>query len=194
MMLRYWLVLMAALMLAEPLRAATTLPSPTQATVPPDLPERLLKQLNRAKSRFLEDAAALILGYGSADGINAKGIETYISTHRAEIRVREMRDLLEGDLDNDGSIGGEELVILVANASASQRGRLQVAHAAADDDTNGSVTALELRLHGQARALQLFDEVDANDWRQFILFDLDQNGRVALPEVMEVVRMLEQAG
>ncbi len=199
-MLRYVLLFFAVL-LAQPVRAnimlsgaTLTAPGATPVAVPPDLPERLLKQMNKAKSKFLEDAAALILGYGTVDGIGPAGIEHFIASSRAEIRARAMARLLAGDLDNDGAVSGEELASLVANASATGRGRLQLSFTLADADQAGFVTAAELRAFGQTKALDLFDEAEANDWRQFMLFDLDGNGHVALPEVMEVVSMLKQAG
>ena len=194
-MLRYLFLVVAVLLLAEPAQAGTTLTGPDSlaVAVPPDLPERLLKQLNKAKSRFLEDAAALILGYGTADGIDPAGIEIYIASSRAGIRARAMGRLLAGDLDNDGAISGDELTTLVANASAAERGRLQLSFTTADSDQGGFVTATELRTFGQVKALDLFDETEASDWRQFMLFDLDGNGRVAMPEVMAVANRLKQA-
>lgn len=192
-MLRFVGVMVAVMLLALPAAAGTTTgPGAVTVAIPPDLPERLLKQLNKAKSRFLEDAAALILGYGTPEGIDPAGIEIYIASNRAEIRARAMGRLLAGDLDNDGAISSAELATLVANASAAERGRLQLSFTAADADLGGLVTAEELRLSGQVKALELFDETEAADWRQFMLFDLDRNGRVAMTEVLAVANQLKQ--
>jgi len=173
-------------------------PAPEVAALPleaaPVLPDRFVKRLAKARARFIEEAAAIILGYGSAQGVDAAGIETFIASTRAGIRARAMARLLAGDLDNDGAISGVELAALVGNAAASQRGQLQVAHGTADSDLSGMVSAAELRDWGQAKALDQMDEDEAQDWRQFMLFDLDHNGRVMLNEVMMIADGVRQGG
>ena len=193
-MLRSFLSSLAVLLLVTTAPAGTlAIPGTTKVAIPPDLPERLLKQLNKAKLQFLEEAAALIMGYGNADGIDPAGIEIYIATSRAKIRASAIERLLAGDLDNDGAISRGELATLVAIASAAERGRLQLSFTTADLDQGGLVSAEELRAFGQTKALDRFDDAAASDWRQFMLFDLDGNGRVALPEVIAVANLLKQA-
>lgn len=192
-------MLLLILLMASPVSAGGLVP-PVNAPVamtqdaPPPLPDRFVKRLAKARAQFVEQAAAIILGYGTAAGVDAAGIETFIASERATVRAREMARLLAGDLDNDGALSGGELAVLVANAAVGKRGQLQVAHGSADGDLNGIVSADELRAFGQSKALDQMDEDEAADWRRFMLFDLDHDGRVVLAEVMQVADGVRQGG
>ena len=203
-MMRRWamllvILLMAGPVVAGPVSAAGLVPAaPGQVAMPldapPALPDRFVKRLAKARAQFLEQAAAIILGYGTARGVDPAGIENFIASGRAAIRAREIARLLAGDLNNDGALGAGELAVLMANAAASKRGQLQVAHGTADADLNGIASADELRAYGQSKALDQIDEDEAADWRRFMLFDLDHDGRVVLAEVMEIADGVRQGG
>ena len=193
------ILLMAGSVVGGPVSAVGLVPAaPGPVAMPldalPALPDRFVKRLAKARAQFLEQAAAIILGYGTAQGVDPAGIENFIASGRAAIRAREIARLLAGDLNNDGALDTGELAVLVANAAASKRGQLQLAHGSADADRDGTATANELRAFGQSKALDQIDEDEAADWRRFMLFDLDHNGRVMLAEVMEVADGVRQGG
>ena len=198
-MMHRWAMLLVILLMAGPVVAGGLVPAaPGQVAMPldapPALPDRFVKRLAKARAQFLEQAAAIILGYGTAQGVDPAGIENFIASGRAAIRAREIARLLAGDLDNDGALGRDELSVLMANAAASKRGQLQLAHGSADSDRDGVATAAELRAYGQSKALDQIDEDEAADWRRFMLFDLDHDGRVVLAEVMTVADGVRQGG
>ena len=198
-MMHRWAMLLVILLMAGPVVAGGLVPAaPGQVAMPldapPALPDRFVKRLAKARAQFLEQAAAIILGYGTAQGVDPAGIENFIASGRAAIRAREIARLLAGDLNNDGALGAGELAVLMANAAASKRGQLQVAHGMADADLNGTASAEELRAYGEVKALDQIDEDEAADWRRFMLFDLDHDGRVVLAEVMEIADGVRQGG
>lgn len=156
------------------------------------LPKQTLKQLRMAPDKFLTEAAGLILGYGGPKGIDLEGIDTFVAGERARVRARAVADLVEADLDADGSVSRRELTAVMAAASARTRGRLHLTHAAADADKDGIATATEIWRAAGEKALQVLDEADAETLRAFMMFDLDGDGYVTLPEVSEAADALRQ--
>ncbi|WP_299373440.1 EF-hand domain-containing protein [uncultured Tateyamaria sp.] len=149
--------------------------------------------LNRLRARpdaFVEEAAGLILGYGGPDGLSAQDIETAIAAERARLRAREMRRLLEADLNDDLAVTRAEMAVILRAASATMRGRLLVWHRAADRDGDGTASWQELRQFAALRANVGLNDQTAASMRAMMTFDLDGDGRVALDEVLDAVSML----
>lgn len=173
-------ILICLMLLAAPLRAEMT----------PALGDKVLKRLIEAPDRFEEEAAGIILGYGTAKGLDEQGIEAYLAVGRARIRVREMRRLLLADLDDDGSVTQAELAILVAAENARGRGRLWLAHGAADGNGDGVVSMTELRARAAMVAAKEQGIAEAEAARDLMKLDLDGNGRVTVAELHRAMKLL----
>lgn len=147
------------------------------------LPEKALKKLRAAPEVFLQDAAAVIYGFGTGGGIDLAGIDGFIAAERARFRAREMARYLAADLDNDGDISRGEMALLADAAPAAKRGRLQRGYDQADGDGNGVLTVVELRGYAQGAAMAQMTDADAEALRGLLLFDGDGDGIVAMEEV-----------
>lgn len=152
-----------------------------------NLPERTLKQLQQRPEKFLEDAAILIMGFGGEAGIDLAGINASINLERAWVRAREMRRLMVADLNNDHAVGFAEIKVLIASERAGKRGLLLLGFQAADQNHDAVVTQVELQIHAQARAMDAVSVEDAQRIRALMAFDLNDDGRVQINEVAQVV-------
>lgn len=157
-------------------------------------PGATLHRMRERPNAFEREAAGLILGYGGADGVSATEIENAILAEAARLRARELRRLLEADLDGDLTVTTPELNVLIQAASATMRGRLVVWHRTADRDRDGVARWGELRQHAQAVAEQSFDAQARAAMRAMMVFDLDDNGRVEMAEVLDAMEMLGAPG
>lgn len=151
------------------------------------LPERTVKQLQQKPEKFLEDAAILIIGFGTEAGIDLEGINASINLDRAWVRAREMRRLMVADLDNDHAISDAEIRVLIAAERAGKRGLLRLGFQAADQNGDAVVSQDELQQHAQTRAMATLSFEEAQGLRAFMAFDLNEDGRVHLSEVAQVV-------
>ena len=153
-------------------------------------PGATLERLKDNPTAFVQEAAGLILGYGSDGALTADQIETAIAAELARLRARELRRLLEADLDNDLNVTRTERDAQIAAASATMRGRLLIWHRAADTDRNGTVSWSEIRAHASARSEAGLSERARTGMRAMMVFDLDADGQVTLDEVLEAVDAL----
>ncbi|MEX0312250.1 MAG: hypothetical protein AB3N17_18600 [Tateyamaria sp.] len=149
--------------------------------------------LNRMRNRpeaFVEEAAGLILGYGGPQGLSAADIETAINAERARLRAREIRRVLDADLNGDLSVTRRELNVVLSAASATMRGRLLVWHRAADKDDDGTATWPEIRKFASQSAQTHMTDQAAAAMRAMMTFDLDGDGFVMLQEVLDAMHIL----
>jgi len=153
-------------------------------------PGATLARLQNRPDAFVEEAAGLILGYGGPDGLSAAQIETAIQVERARLRAREVRRLLEADLNVDLAVTAEELEVQLRAASATMRGRLMVWHRAADRNRDGTASWAEIRAHADVVALTGLTETSAQAMRTMMIFDLDGDDRVRMDEVLDAMAML----
>lgn len=153
-------------------------------------PGALLARVSDQPDRFLREAAGLILGYGRDGRIDPAGIEDAIATERANLRARDVRRLLMADLDDDLNVDGRELDVAIAAASATMRGRLMGWHMDADLDRDGTVAWAELRAFAKASSLSALDEEAAGAMRAVMVFDMDGDGFVSVPEVRQALELL----
>lgn len=151
------------------------------------LSPQLLERIERAAPDVLEDAGELILTYGREGQIDAAGIARAVAHQRASRRAREMGLLLAADLDDSGDISSDEIALHAGSYSPRGRVRRLMAHMRADADADGRVTLDELRAYAAVRALDLFDEERAAQWRDLLQCDSDGDGRVSLAEIAEVL-------
>ncbi len=156
-----------------------------------DLHPELHKVLTERPERFLEDAAAVIMGHGHGGRIDAQGIEDLIALERARSRAYVLRRFLQADLDGDGSIARAEMQVLQDISSARQRGRLEVEFRQADVNEDGRVDALELTATSVNRALKAFPKGEAQMWRSLLNLDRDGDGAVGLDDVMTAIVILK---
>ena len=149
--------------------------------------------LNRMRTRpeaFVEQAAGLILGYGGGRGLSEADIEMAIAAEQARLRARELRRMLEADLNDDLTVDLAELDVLVRAASATMRGRLLVWFRAADTDQDARATWTELRGYASRVAHNRLGDEAAAAMRAMMTFDLDGDGFVHLDEVLDAMHIL----
>lgn len=193
MILRAGLILMlwAGVALAQGVTVAV---EPNSAGLIEASPEAMVKKLRSGPDAFLRDAAKLIYGYGTVDGINAAGIDGFVALERARIRARVMQAYLGADMDNDGDAVRAEIVTLVAAMAAPKRGAVLFGFEQADADQNAVLSQVELRGFAQGVALNEMSDEDALRLQGLMTFDLDGNGFVTMPEVSTAVQaILDQA-
>lgn len=152
-----------------------------------NLPERSLKQLQQKPEKFLEDAAILIMGFGTEDGIDLAGINASINLDRAWVRAREMRRFMVADLDNDQAVSLSEIKVMMASERAGKRGLLMLGFQAADLNEDARVSQAEMQDHAQLKAMSALSVEDAQRKRALMAFDLNGDGRVRIAEVAQVV-------
>ena len=191
--MRWILLLLSVLACAMPWRAALAQELSGQALVDAlaaRTPGSTLERMHERPDDFVQEAAGLILGYGGPEGLRAEDIETAIAAEQARLRAREMRRLLEADLNDDLSVTRAELDVLVRAASATMRGRLLVWHRTADADDDGTVSWAELRRQANMRAGAGLSETAMAAMRAMMSFDLNGDTRVTLDEVLEAMELL----
>lgn len=153
-------------------------------------PGATLDRMRERPDASVQEAAALILGYGGAGGLSVSDIESAIAAEKARLRAREIRRLLEADLNADLMVTGDELSVLLRAASATMRGRLLVWHRNADTDSDGTVRWAELRGHADKRAVAGMSEAAMAAMRAMMTFDLNGDDHVVLDEVLEAMELL----
>lgn len=154
------------------------------------MPEAALKKLRAAPDVFMQDAAAVIYGFGANGRIDRAGIDGFIAAERARFRAREMARYLAADMNNDGDINRDEMALLADAAPAGKRGRLQRGFDLADGDANAVMTISELRSFAQTVALAQITDAEAETIRGMMLFDQNGDGSVAMEEVAAGVSAL----
>lgn len=145
-------------------------------------------QIVEGPARFEAFVASLILGYGSAKGIGAQGLEDYLAVERAKLRVRELRRMLLADLDDDGSVTQQELFVVMSAQGASARGALWQAHSAADANVDGTVTQVEMQT--QARLVAGRAAAEEADVRDLLQLDFDADGFVSTLELRHALTLI----
>ncbi|AWB47759.1 hypothetical protein HYN69_03900 [Gemmobacter aquarius] len=153
------------------------------------LPEAQAKRLRADPDRFAAGALRLIYGSGAAGGISRAEAEAAERIDLAERRARALGPFLQSDLDNDGVVGRDEVLLRAASLGVDARARLLLGFAAADADGDGSVSAVELRGMAEAAAVRRGGSRAA----EYFAFDLDADGRLTVEEV-EAVRGALAAG
>jgi len=166
---------------------------PVRAETAPMVPEPMLKRIKALPDRFLDLAATLIHGFGTAGRIDAAGVERAIALDRAGARASAQRRLLAADLDGNGAVAPAELSVAAGALGARARGRLITTHARADADGDGTVAPAELAVHAGAEAMRLVPEPEAAYMRALLACDQDGDGLVTLVEVRRSLAALDQA-
>jgi hypothetical protein len=151
------------------------------------LPAPIRSQIVEGPDRFEAFVASLILGYGSAKGISAQGLEDHLAVERAKLRVRELRRLMLADLDDDGHVTQQELFVVMSAQGASARGSLWQAHSAADTDADGTVTQAELQ--ARARLVAARSAADEATVRDLMTLDFDGDGFVSTLELRHALTL-----
>lgn len=150
-------------------------------------PEEMVKKLRSGPDAFLRNAARIIYGYGTEDGVDAAAIETYVALERAGARAQQMAAFLAADLDDDGAVSRMELIALANTRAADPRGKLRLGFDQADEDGNGSLSTVEMQDFAQESALAALTEEEELSLRGLLRFDLDGNGLTTMTEVATVV-------
>lgn len=145
-------------------------------------------QIVEGPQRFEAYVAGLILGYGTAQGITAQGLEDYLAVERAKLRVRELRRMLLADLDDDGTVTQQELFVVMAAQGANARGTLWQAHTAADANADGAVTREEMQV--QARLVAARSAAQEGDIRDLMQLDFNRDGFVSTLELRHALTLI----
>ena len=148
-----------------------------------DLPADLAKRVKSNPVKLLADVTELIAAYGHNGRIDRAAMDDMVALARAGARATALRRLQGADLNADGAIGGAELAVASAAASATVRGRLAVNFAAADRDGDGAVAAAELAAYAGAEALDAYDEARVSQLHALLAFDGNGDGAITLAEV-----------
>lgn len=166
---------------------------PLRADTAPLLPDPMLDRIKAAPDRFLDLAALLIHGFGAQGRIDAPGVERSIALDRAGVRASAQRRLLAADLDGNGAVARDEVMVAAGAASATTRARLITTHARADTDSDGTVSPAELAAHAGAESLARVSEAKAAMARAVLACDQDGDGAVTLAEVRRALVVLDPA-
>lgn len=151
----------------------------------PGVPPALRAQILERPARFEAAAAAVILGYGTSKGINAQGLEDYLAVERAKLRVREMRQMMLADLDDDGAVTQREVIVAAAAQRVRARGRLWQAHRAADTNGDSTVTLAEPQAHARLAATDAVAREAGI--RDLMRLDFDGDGFVSMQELRQAL-------
>ncbi len=153
------------------------------AQAAPDIPEDVLKSIQRSPSSWERTAIGLILGFGGPNGLTAQGLDQAIEVQRAEVRARARADLLVADLNDDGAVSTEERDLALRPLSESHRARLVQRLLTADANGDGTVTSAEVT----AAARRVADaEPDADQLarlRAILAMNADGKGGVTVDEL-----------
>lgn len=191
MLLRVVMILLMGMGAARAQDASVAVASDGSALIEA-MPAKRLKALKASPEGFLKDAAEVIYAAGHDGRIDAAGIEVFISLRRAEARARRIGLFLAADMNNDGTIGRDEVRLFAATLNARRRGEIEWGFDLADIDADRAVTMVELRSYAETVALDLLDELDAAGLRSLMLFDLDNDGAVAMDEMVSAVSALAE--
>ena len=164
-----------------PMLFACVLPFAAQAS--PVLPDTLLRSIKADPASYLDSVTLLIASYGGADGISQEQVDTSLALVRAKARTAAIVPLIGADLDADGTVTREEVVVAEDAASASGRGKLERAFQAADVDGNAMVTPVELTDYGMAASMAAYSPAAMAKVKVLMGFDADGDGKVTLNEV-----------
>ncbi len=164
-----------------PLLFACVLPLAAQAS--PLLPDALLKSVKANPAGYLKTVTVLIASYGAADGITDEQVNTAMALVRAKARTGAMVPLIAADLDADGTVTRDEVMVAEGAANASGRGKLEKVFLAADADGNAMVTPVELTDFGLTAALAAYSPAAMARVKVLMGFDADGDGKVTLNEV-----------
>ena len=154
------------------------------------VPDGVLKRMKSDPQAYLDLAADLIHGFGSAQGIDRAGIARFVALERANARADGLRRLYLADLNFDNVVNRDELAQVAAAASAYGRGRIWKVFESADRDSSGVVEQTEIAAFGTAEALRLFSAADEAEVMSVLAFDADANGWIDLAEVKAAVAAL----
>ena len=191
--MRLWIVVLSLLACLMPWRAPFAQEAPDAVlrdALAARMPAETARRMCHNPLAFLDKAKGLILGYGSDRRISPAQIEVAIEAELARLRVREMRWLMEADLDADLTVSAAERDVLVRAASVTMQDRLRAQHSAADGDGNDAVSWDELQRHAAARAEAALPDDVRQGMRAMAVLDLDGDGWIALGETVRSVDLL----
>jgi hypothetical protein len=188
-MIRMLLLILMAL--GNPARAQDApVPVPLPAALA-GVPDVLADRLRRAPDDFVADAGMVILGYGTAGGITADGLATYVQVVEAAARGNVLRRMVEADLNADGTIAPPEIAVIALAAEAGVRGRIMLNHAAADLDGDGAVIWDEAVARADVLAADALSGVERERLAAMMTLDLNADGTLTFVEVEEVARLMQ---
>lgn len=116
----------------------------------PDLSGPVERAIAADRAGFLEEASVVILGFGTAQGIDRAGLDQMVAVERAALRAQALRRLAVADLDGDDLIPETEVRAVASVASARVRGRALRDFQKADADGNDRLTRPEALAHATA--------------------------------------------
>ncbi len=185
---------LAAFALGAPAMAQDTAkPAAMPSTMPIGLSEKMFKRMQSSPDAFVEDAAALIYGYGTDAGIAAAGIDLAIAADRAAARGRTMGRMMQADLDGDGTATADEIGVLVQATSAKGRGRVALSFQTADADNDGTVSLVEMQAQATIAGETAVSPGKVAALRGMMALDTDGDGLLTMAEVREVVKRAQDA-
>lgn len=153
-----------------------------------ELPRSITRIIERSGPEAAERLGREMYEVDPEGKVSAQTIARYEAWHLARTRAREMEELLQFDLNFDGSLSAEELE--TAHILAASRGRsgvsLGLLIAQADTNADGSIASAELFATIRAqkpRSRQRISEFK----RELRVFDLDEDGTATLAEMVQIV-------
>ena len=143
--------------------------------------------MQRNPDRFEATMLDLVAGFGGPQGLTRDGIEEHVALERASARASAMRRLMAMDLNADGDVEREEMIVAQRAASAGTRGRMERQFAAADADGDGRVTASEIAADGNAASLRALGEDEEALLLSILTLDSDGDGALSAGELRAAV-------
>lgn len=158
-----------------------------------DAPSPLDRLIGKDADRFIGRMTDLIAGYGGPEGLTAQGIEEHIALERAGARASALRRIMAMDLDADGTLTRDELLISQRAASATTRGKMERQFAAGDADGDGRIDQDEMMAAGRAAGFRALDEDEADALRALMTLDRDGNAALTANEVAAAAALADDA-
>jgi EF hand len=155
------------------------------------LPANLLAEIRDGdRARFLNRTAQTLFQLAPDGVLTREGIDLSMQVQAAAERARHLQELLVRDLDGDFQVSRKEFERQFPLLDASTKARMAVAFAEHDSDQNGILTLPEMK--------DSFEPRDETRWgaqaEVLMAFDLNQDGKVDLAELSQVVAAVKPDG
>ena len=153
----------------------------------------ILRRIERGRARAVEQLAEEMLELSPDGEVTEESVQNYVAIQRAHYFANEMEQYLRHDLDQDGALSKQEVSRFRQIMRRDDRANLALTLVRWDLNGDGALEWEELR----AASVKAVEEVQkrksslsGDRARQFLVFDLNQDGVATIAEMVEAVNIL----